>query len=75
MTEDQYAPAFGRAFTPWWRWFAWRPVETVDRGKVWLRLVWRRRIHKHQYLNGGRDFWFQHAVNIERGERRGKEQP
>lgn len=60
---DPYEPAFGRVITPWWRWFAWRPINTVDRGTVWLRLVWRRRIHKHQYLEGGSDFWFQHAVD------------
>ena len=24
------------------RWFAWRPVWTYDRGWVWLRPVWRR---------------------------------
>jgi len=26
------------------RWFAWRPVDTEDRGWRWLRLVWRRRV-------------------------------
>jgi len=62
-TYDRFEPAFGRPITPWWRWFAWYPVETVDRGRVWLRLVHRRRIHKHQHLPGGGDFWFQHAVH------------
>ena len=28
--------------TYWYRWFAWRPVWTYDRGWVWLRLVWRK---------------------------------
>ena len=23
--------------TPWFRWFAWHPVWTTDRGYVWLR--------------------------------------
>lgn len=26
----------------WFRWFAWRPVWTRDRGWQWLRMVWRR---------------------------------
>jgi hypothetical protein len=66
---DPYAPRFGTAFTPWHRWFAWRPTETVDRGWVWLRVVWRRRIHKHTYLDGGGDFWFQTAVDTQEGKR------
>lgn len=27
------------------RWFAWRPVVTDDRGLRWLRLVWRSRFY------------------------------
>lgn len=30
---------------PEFRWFAWRPVNTVDRGWRWLRFVWRRRCY------------------------------
>ena len=33
--STRYGPAF--------RWFAWRPVRTQDRGWRWLRKVWRRR--------------------------------
>lgn len=61
---DLYAPMFGRPVADWHKWFAWRPVETVDRGTVWLRVVNRRRIHKHQFLVGGADWWFQHAVDL-----------
>jgi hypothetical protein len=60
--SDALAPAFGRPITPWWRIFAWRPIWTADRGWVWLRVVHRRRIAKHPYLDGGADLWFQHAV-------------
>jgi hypothetical protein len=60
-----YRPAFGEPVTDWFRWFAWHPVETCDRGWRWLRPVWRRRIEKHHYLTGGRDRWFQHAVKVE----------
>ena len=60
--QDPYTPRFGEPITEWFRWFAWKPVETVDRGWRWLRPVWKRRVQKHEYLFGGGDFWFQHAV-------------
>lgn len=63
--SDRYTPMFGRPIAGWHRWFAWRPVWSVDRGYVWLRVLNRRRIHKHQYLDGGADFWFQYAVDVE----------
>lgn len=28
----------------WFRWFAWHPVWTYDRGWRWLRFVWRRHV-------------------------------
>lgn len=76
---DEYASMFGEPVSGWFRWFAWRPVETVDRGWRWLRPVWRRRVHKHSYLTGGTDWWFQHAVRVndsileQENERLGKE--
>lgn len=33
--SGSYGPAF--------RWFAWHPTFTHDRGWRWLRFVWRRR--------------------------------
>lgn len=66
--SDPYAPRFGSPVAPWHRWFAWRPVDTVDRGYRWLTLIHRRRIHKHGFLNGGADFWFQYAVSIDTQE-------
>ena len=62
---DWYQPMFGEPVGPWFRWFAWRPTLTVDRGWRWLRPVWKRRIGKHDYLPGGSDFWFQTAIQIE----------
>jgi hypothetical protein len=62
--DDAYLPTFGEPVSGWFRWFAWRPVDTVDRGWRWLVVVHRRRIHKHQYLSGGMDWWFQHAVKV-----------
>lgn len=61
-SRNSYTPAFGRPIADWHKWFAWRPVNTVDRGTMWLRFVWRRRIEKHDYLDGGPDRWFQHAA-------------
>lgn len=63
MRGDVYAQSFVDPVADWHRWFAWRPVETADRGRQWLRMVNRRRIQKHHFLNGGADFWFQHAVD------------
>ena len=59
---DAFMPAFGKPVTAWWRLFAWRPIWTVDRGWVWLRIVSRRRIVKNAGLPGGKDLWFQYAV-------------
>lgn len=57
-------PRFGEPLTYWYRWFAWHPVETADRGWRWLSLVWRRRIEKYDHLDGGPDRWFQHAARV-----------
>ena len=59
---NDYKPWFGDPISPWFRWFAWRPVETADRGWQWLRVVNCRRIQKKQFLDGGADFWFQYVV-------------
>ncbi len=53
------APTFGDPCTGWLPKFAWLPTWTLE-GWKWLRWVERRRIHKHQYLNGGADFWWQY---------------
>ena len=63
--EDEFAPQFGTPVAGWFRWFAWRPVNTVDRGWRWLRVVNCRRIQRKQHLTGGADFWFQYAVAIQ----------
>ena len=59
-----WQPAFGEPITPWFRWFAWRPVHTLDRGWRWMRPVWRRRCMLHDYLpdGGAGEFWWQHVV-------------
>jgi hypothetical protein len=37
---------------PEFRWFAWRPVRTDDRGWRWLRFVYRQRV----FCDGGTFF-------------------
>lgn len=60
--NDRYLPRFGNPITPWFRVFAWRPVQTVDRGTVWLRRVYKRRIQTKEYLQGASEWWWQYAV-------------
>ena len=54
-------PIFGDPVTCWRWWFAWRPVNSLSRGWVWLSFVKRRRIAKHSWLDGGADLWWQYA--------------
>jgi hypothetical protein len=58
MTD--FVPAIGFPLGPYHEWFAWRPVQTYDRGYVWMRYVWRRRIQKHDYLDGPDMRWWQY---------------
>lgn len=54
------------SYGPEFRWFAWHPVDTDDRGWRWLRMVWRRREYNHVPFPGLADFrsWA-HRVNKE----------
>ena len=58
--NDDARPTFGFPIGPWHRRFAWWPIDTFDCGWMWLRFVYRRRIQKHDYLNGGADRWWQY---------------
>lgn len=49
-----YGPAF--------RWFAWRPAWTDDRGWRWLRPVWRRRLYL-DLMGQPAMAWFVHSVD------------
>lgn len=51
-------PLFGTPIGPWFRWFAWHPVKTGDRGWRWLRMVHRRRYQSKLNLPGPIDSWF-----------------
>lgn len=52
LDDDTYGPSF--------RWFAYRPVWTHDRGWRWLRMVWRRRCHANNDAYAGS--YFEHSV-------------
>lgn len=58
-SASDFVPVFGDPCGPWIKSFAWLPRETYDGGLVWLRRIWKRRICKHHYLDGGADFWWQ----------------
>ena len=58
-------PLFGTPVGPWFRWFAWRPVMTADRGWRWLMFVWRRRYQTKLNLPGPIDQWFHTVVDRE----------
>lgn len=55
-------PVFGDPVGPWFRWFAWRPVNTTDRGWRWLRPVYARRYQSKMHLPGPVVHWFNYSV-------------
>ncbi|QFG13692.1 hypothetical protein PBI_SHEPARD_87 [Arthrobacter phage Shepard] len=64
VDQSGWEPMFGRPVSDWYRVWAWKPVHTLDRGWIWLRPYWRRRIYKKQFLHGGADFWWQNIVVV-----------
>ncbi|ASR83382.1 hypothetical protein SEA_CATERPILLAR_82 [Arthrobacter phage Caterpillar] len=64
VNDRDYSPMFGRTVSDWERWFAWRPVHTLDQGWVFGRFVWRRRCVKKALLPGPQTFWFQYLVKL-----------
>jgi hypothetical protein len=49
---------------PWFRWFAWRPVVTEDRGVRWLRFVYRRRQWGKDMPGMPLVSWWRHRVEL-----------
>lgn len=52
---------FAEKVGPVRRWFAWKPVQTFDGCWVWLRVVARWRVQKHDHLPGTTDQWWVYA--------------
>ncbi len=61
MTDDAL-PQFGFPIAPWFKIFAWWPVDTFDQGTKWLRPVWCRRIQLKPHLDGGALRWWQYRA-------------
>ena len=62
-------PAFGSPVSGWYRYFAWRPVSTLDRGWRWFSFVWKRKCQPHLFLSGPGNPWFQYrASNPKKGK-------
>lgn len=53
------------SYGPEFRWFAWHPVHTDDRGWRWLRFVWRRREYAPAFLPEAPGPWWSHRVDRE----------
>lgn len=60
--SDSFQPMFGNPIADWHWKFTWLPINTLDRGWIWLKFIKRRRIAKHKYLDGGSDFWWQYKA-------------
>lgn len=45
-----------------YRWFAWYPVSTTDRGLRWMQFVYKRKYCPHDYLPGALGTFFMYSV-------------
>lgn len=50
----------------WERQFSWRPVQTIDKGTVWLRYYWRRQIYTPASVDGlfTESYHYQNVIQI-----------
>lgn len=55
-------PRFAEPVSNWYRYFAWKPVATWDRGYRWLTVVWKRKCQPHDYLQGSQSWFFQYRA-------------
>ena len=53
---------FADPIAPEYRWFAWYPVSTMDAGRRWLCIVWKRKYAPHDYLFGPMGTFFMYAT-------------
>ena len=54
MSRFMFCDAIG----PWHPWFAWRPVNTITHGWVWLKTIERQRVQTKWLLPGPiNQFW------------------
>lgn len=60
--SDDAMPAMGVPIGRWHLWWAWHPVDTFDRGRFWLRWVWRRRVQWKSHLPPYPGRWWQYRA-------------
>lgn len=53
---------FADPIAPEYKWFAWYPVSTMDKGRRWLTLVYKRKYCPHSYLPGGLGTFYMYAT-------------
>lgn len=67
--RDDMKPRFAEPIADWYRYFAWKPIETLDRGRRWLWVVYKRKCQPHSYLSGPQTPFFQYrATKPEAGD-------
>lgn len=52
MIEFDAKPLYADPVSPWYPWFAWKPVQCWDGRRAWLRMIFRRRCQNKTYING-----------------------
>lgn len=73
---SQKVPLFApRYLQDWERHFSWTPVRTIDKGRVWLRYYWRRKIYTpaptgavdvlDRHGNVEHPYVYQHVIRVE----------
>lgn len=60
--NDDMKPMFGEPISRWYKYFAWKPVSTLDRGYRWLWIIWKRKCEPHPYLSGPGHPFFQYRA-------------
>jgi len=53
---------FADPIAPEYRWFAWYPVYTADRGMRWFSFVFKRKYGLHSYLSIPMGNFFMYSV-------------
>lgn len=58
---NPHDPSRGGTESEWHKWFAWYPIRTIDDEKVWLEIVYRRKIYSYSFAS--RKYWCDYRKN------------